>query len=373
MLVQYTEEAKVGAATSTPQIVRLADRQPAADLVAEWRALAASIESSSYFQTPDWVLSWWEHSGRPPTEVALWRDNHGCLEAVAFLSQTRERLHRRIPFAVRLTTNAGSGRPYSADHCGWPVLPHRVPDVQRWIATHPWGTSRLLRHLDPETGVPCVPGGAHRVLTTVCPRLRIPDDPAKLSISSHFRQRMRRSQRELEHAGVAFTWRAPGTVTTEALDILFTVSESRRSLKGSTSFVRADVEDFHRRLIARSGPGRGPAMVIAHRGERPVAAMYGFMWRDTFAIYQGGWDAAWASLSLGSVLVAESIRLAGLNGAKCFDFLRGTEAYKYRFGATDRLDETWLLPSGLGGVVTELKFAGVRMRRGELIRRAQPK
>ena len=373
MLDLYADEADVGAATSTPQIVRLGDEQPAADLVAEWRALAASIASSSYLQTPDWVLSWWEHSGRPPTEVAFWRDHNGCLEAVAFLSQTRERLHRRIPFAVRLTTNAGSGHPYSADHCGWPVLPHRVPDVQRWLATHPWGTSRLLRHLDPETGVPCVPAGAQRVLTTACPRLRIPDDPAKLSISSKFRYQIRKSRRELERAGVAFTWRAPGTLTTEALDMLFTLSESRRSLKGFTSFVRADVEDFHRRLIARSGPGHGPAMVVGHCGEQPVAVAYGFMWRDTFAIYQGGWDAAWASVSLGSVLVAEAIRLAGLNGARWFDFLRGTQPYKYRFGATDRLDETWLLPSGLGGLVTRLKFAGIRMRRGELIRPAQPK
>src|ERR1700747_1942429 len=43
-------------------------------VVAEWRDLAARIDASSFFQTPDWVLAWWEDRGRPPTRIGLWRD-----------------------------------------------------------------------------------------------------------------------------------------------------------------------------------------------------------------------------------------------------------------------------------------------------------
>ena len=43
-------------------------------VVGEWRELAGRVEDSSYFQAPEWVLSWWEDRGRPPTVVGLWRD-----------------------------------------------------------------------------------------------------------------------------------------------------------------------------------------------------------------------------------------------------------------------------------------------------------
>jgi CelD/BcsL family acetyltransferase involved in cellulose biosynthesis len=48
-----------------------------------------------------------------------------------------------------------------------------------------------------------------------------------------------------------------------------------------------------------------------------------------------------------------------------FDFLRGGESYKYRFGATDRVDETWLVPAGLGGLALRAKYeTQARMKRG---------
>jgi CelD/BcsL family acetyltransferase involved in cellulose biosynthesis len=64
------------------------------------------------------------------------------------------------------------------------------------------------------------------------------------------------------------------------------------------------------------------------------------------------------------VLVSETIRLAGSAGAKVFDFLRGAEAYKYRFGATDRVDQTWLVPRGAGGRLLDLRYRVKARRRG---------
>jgi CelD/BcsL family acetyltransferase involved in cellulose biosynthesis len=63
------------------------------------------------------------------------------------------------------------------------------------------------------------------------------------------------------------------------------------------------------------------------------------------------------------MLSSEAIRFAGLNGARCFDFLRGNEPYKYRFGAVDRIDETWLLPRGLGGWILGRKHQLIRAQR----------
>lgn len=352
-----------GHAMREHEVIQLTDAATAAPIENEWRDLASRIEGSSYFQTPDWVLAWWEDAGRPPAEIALWRDASGALEAVVCVTRLRERLVRQLPLMVRITTNLGSGRPHSADHCGWPVLPHRVPEAQHWLATHRWGDALVLRHLDQRTGVPLVPRGARFLLTTACPRMELTGEPGEPVGSPGLRAEVRRWKRKLDALGVSFAWVPPEAMTVAALDTLFTLSDSRRSLKGTSSFIRERSFAFHRALIGRAGPGHGPTMVFALHEGRPIGALYGLVWRDTFCHYQGGWNAAWARLRIGKVLESETIRLAHLHGLRCFDFLRGAEHYKYRFGGVDRMDESWLLPRGFGGWLVSRKYQLLRMQR----------
>jgi CelD/BcsL family acetyltransferase involved in cellulose biosynthesis len=364
MPVQEAAGARRGEHTVTrPEVFALTEVDQLGARVDEWRDLAVRIEGSSYFQTPNWVLTWWEDAGRPPTEIAFWRSTSGVLDAVAYLTQVRERLVHQLPFTVRLTTNTGSGRPHSADCCGWPVMPHRVADVRRWIATHHWGSAIILRHLDRKSGVPCVPPGARLVLTTPRPLLHIVDGCSGVKRSKNFRKHIARCRRRLQELGVSFVWVPPEAMTTDIIDALFALSDSRRSLKGTTSFRREHAAGFHRRLIGWNAAGRGTASVVAVCGGRPVGMEYGFIWGDTFYYYQGGWDAAWEHLSLGTVLVAETICLAQQHGVQYFDFLRGREPYKYRFGAEDEMDESWLVPRGFGGWIIGRKFQVVGLQR----------
>ncbi len=327
-------------------------------LVEHWRDLVART-GGSYFQTPDWVLSWWEHRGRPETEIAVWRSGSGAIEAIACLAKVNERLHHRLPISLRVATNLGSGRPHQADHCGWPVLPHRTADVQRWAGNHSWGNSLLLRHLDPETARKIVPNGARLVWTTRCPRLTLSGNGSELIGSAHFRRHLRQLQRKSEAAGLSFRWVGPEQITSVEIDILFDLHEKRRSLetvKRPSSFVRARSMVFHHMLVDWAGPRRGPAIALAERHGVAIAAWYGFLWCDTFSLYQAGWDPAHAKLCPGTLLLTEAIRLAERNGVRVIDFLRGVEPYKYRFGATDAIDETWLVPRHLSGMVLQQKF-----------------
>ena len=323
------------------------------DLLGGWRRLAAG---GSYFLSPDWVLGWWETLGAGTEgEVAVWRGPSGELEAVAPLGRSRQRLHRRLPVRVTAWTNLGSG-PGAADHCGWPVAAGRAGDVAAWIAAKATRAPLLLRDLDPDTGAPLVPAGARRIATSACPRLGIPADGAAWPPSSSFRKQLRAYARKLERRDVKFRWVACPELTDEHLETIFHLHERRWSATGRPSSFDRSRAGLHRRLIARGGPGRGPAMVLAERDGQAVGALYGFRWGEVFAYYQTGWEPEWADANLGTVLVAEAIRLAGLAGARVFDFLRGAEAYKYRFGATDRVDGTWLVASGMGGRVLDLRY-----------------
>jgi CelD/BcsL family acetyltransferase involved in cellulose biosynthesis len=51
--------------------------------------------------------------------------------------------------------------------------------------------------------------------------------------------------------------------------------------------------------------------------------------------YIGGFDPRFAAFSPGTVLLAHAIEAARAEGAVALDFLRGSERYKYRWGAVD--------------------------------------
>jgi CelD/BcsL family acetyltransferase involved in cellulose biosynthesis len=72
-------------------------------------------------------------------------------------------------------------------------------------------------------------------------------------------------------------------------------------------------------------------------GER-AAGIMGFIYRNDLLVYNSGYDPIrFGAYSPGSVLFARSIQDAITARRRRYDFLRGNEEYKYRFGAHDAL------------------------------------
>jgi CelD/BcsL family acetyltransferase involved in cellulose biosynthesis len=69
---------------------------------------------------------------------------------------------------------------------------------------------------------------------------------------------------------------------------------------------------------------------------RKAATLFNFDYNGRIWVYNSGLDpASFSGLSLGVVITAKAIENAIANGRSTFDFLRGNEVYKYRFGAED--------------------------------------
>nr|WP_095871750.1 GNAT family N-acetyltransferase [Streptomyces sp. TLI_235] len=144
------------------------------------------------------------------------------------------------------------------------------------------------------------------------------------------------------------------------MDTVLALHRLRRAALGRPTTFDEHRRPLHLRLLERSAAatapdGQGPAFCLAEHGGRTVGALYGFRWNGSFAYYQIGWDQAWAPLRLGTVLISETVRACAEQGLHTFDFLRGTEPYKYRFGAVDHHDDTRLLPRGPSGALLALK------------------
>ena len=303
------------------------------------------MDDSSYFQTPDWVVAWWETlAGRPRTRVAAWRDESGRLEALVALSRDRQRLHRRVPLTVRVWANSGSGAGVG-DHTAWLVGDGLGDQVSAWLGATLGRSPLLVRGVAPGWPAQALPSGAREFDSDACPRVALPLAPETGAPSKDFERQLRRFTRRIGRKGVRFDWLAPGELDEPVLRSLFELHAGGR--EGGSFGV--DQLPFHLALTARAEPERGPAGVVARSEDGVVGVLYGFWWRDTFAAYQSGWDRAYARDGLGNLLVLHALELAAERGAATFDFLRGTEPYKYRFGASDRIDRTFLVPRGPAG------------------------
>ena len=69
--------------------------------------------------------------------------------------------------------------------------------------------------------------------------------------------------------------------------------------------------------------------------KKEVAYLLSFHYNDTLYLYNAAYDPDYSSISPGIVAITYCLEDTISRGIKCFDFLRGDETYKYRFGARD--------------------------------------
>ncbi|HEV7367514.1 GNAT family N-acetyltransferase [Arenibaculum sp.] len=160
-----------------------------------------------------------------------------------------------------------------------------------------------------------------------CPEVAL---PARLSRS--MAQNLRTARNRAERAG-GLEAAAGGP---ELLDALFALHGARWREHGGGVLSDARVADFHRAAVpalAASGLLRLYRIAV---GGRTAAVLYGLCAKGRFHYYIGGFDPEMAPIGPGTIAVGHAIDAATAEGAAHFDFLRGREPYKYRWGAVDR-------------------------------------
>lgn len=331
-------------AGATPfDTVILRDAARLRELEPAWWKLFARAPSATPFQSPAWVVPWTEclAAERPVRLVVV---SHGHELMGLLLLVIDQDGNRRI---ARLL---GYGE---SDVLDCLIDPTKVQAVLACF-------SRAMRELTEEldalelTDLPedtalarldlCDARGA----CCICPRIPLDQDfEAYLRtlpswLARNVRQGEARLKRRKEHS--VFAEQASYD---SQLDAFFDLHAARWQSRGLPGVLAdEDVRRFHRRatpeLLAHGLLELSTSFV---EGE-PVASSYVLVRRDA-SLYLSGFDPAFARDSLGSVVIARSIARAIRAGRAHYDFLRGTEAYKYTWGARDR-STTLLTLAGRG-------------------------
>lgn len=307
----------------------LRERDRFAALEPEWWDLWRRAEATP-FGSPAWALPWWDAFSPGELHVLVARrDGRLCALAPFYLDEH------------------GYARPVGVSVSDY----HDAlvdPDTPEALDALADAMARALRMGVTGFELPEAPPGAAAL--KLAPEARIERGeqspcPVLVATASLFdaipaqkRRKLRMAEHRAERAGGGVIARREGDAVMPAFEALATLHALRWAEEGGGVLGDARVLRFHRAALPRLDQA-GLLDLFALEVEGEVAgAYYGLRDARRAYAYLGGYDPRFALLSPGARLMAHAIRAADERGAREFHFLRGAEAYKYEWGATDRMN-----------------------------------
>jgi CelD/BcsL family acetyltransferase involved in cellulose biosynthesis len=352
-------------------------------LKADWEHLFEQNSRHSPFLAWGWVNAWLRHIAGPhELRIACWRDALGELQFVLpLISRTSGRSSGQRNLAL-----VCSYGPECSDHLGCLRVPAHESKIAEISAV---AISRFfdqrhrisLAYLDNAGEYPsrlksALQANGRTVRQTddvVCPTVDLAKswDEHLLKLSRNFRSQIRRHYKRIsEHEQVQF--RAINETDAESFTYeLMQLNRARIREKGEVSSLES--ESF-RNFLAEAVPymaSHGIAwMDVIEDSGNIVGSALNFVHGESVYFYMGGFDEKAKNLRPGTALFALVMMRSISAGYAHYNFLRGAEAYKYRWGAqdilTNRLD---IYAHGLIDGRLQWAIDGARFRARKLVRR----
>jgi CelD/BcsL family acetyltransferase involved in cellulose biosynthesis len=334
------------------------------ELRGEWTELLGQSAADCLFLSWEWLYTWWTHlaAGRQLCLLAVW--DGGTLIGLAPLAVrpwqvTRFRIFRALEFM-------GMG-PVGSDYLDVIIRRGREQDVTEVLATELTRRGALLELSQVKGDVSLTSSLAARIAanewrttkvrTDVCPYVRLAEhswDSYLSVLRSKHRSNVQRCLRHLaSRFDVSFRFVETDAERRAALAELITLHHKRWQARGgSTAFCAPALLAFHEDLSQRALERGWLRLAVLRLDGVPAAAFCGFRYKRWFYYYQSGFDPDYAKYSVGSAIVALTIKSAIAEGADEYDFLHGDEPYKFQWTQSRReLYRLELFPPDVRGLL----------------------
>jgi CelD/BcsL family acetyltransferase involved in cellulose biosynthesis len=305
----------------------------------EWEELRSRSLRATPFQSAAWALPWWHAFGTGVPQVLTLRLGDRLVALVPLFLQREAEGNGRLLLI-------GTGNTDRLDALTEPGFEAAmVKAVAALVAELPKDCTEVdLWQLPPGSPLLRVSPAnwrSHHLEGEPCPVVSLRAMSQRLDdvLPQRFGRKLHQYRRRLARVGAVAVESGEGK-SVEALHELFCelvrlhgAVWSARGQPGGLADAR--VERFHREIIRTTRDQDLLDLYGLRLNGRLVAAYYGF--RDTHGAYYylGGYDGEFASLSVGTLVIAAALEHALERRAVVFDFLRGRESYKYRWGAQD--------------------------------------
>lgn len=319
-----------------PEIEEVTTRAGLEALAPAWHDLWRRASAATPFQSPAWLLPWWRHFGGDDLIVLAVRTLGRLVGVLPLYVYREDRRRKLLPLGIGVSDYCDALLDSAQPHAiACSLLAHLARTTERWDICD-------LQPLSPTS--PLLQAGApefshERFELEPCPVLRLPASAAELEagLPKRIRQNLRYYRRRAERRGaVRFEVARPENLR-ELLEAFFALHGARWARRDLPGLLADEaVRTFHTEAAAALMDLGILRLYGLRLGPRVVATLYGFMAKGRFYYYLGGFAPELGDLSLGTLVIGHAMAQATGEGATEFDFLRGREAYKYRWGARDR-------------------------------------
>ena len=306
-------------------------------LVPRWRAVLDKDPHASVFHTPQYLSTWWSElgAGMQARIVEITSDDGDSI-GIAPLALHPDGVMR---FAGDHDTTDYRG-PISAIEDRDAVAAATIEAAPR----DAW-TSFEMDNLASDGGWPEAFTRAAKAAgydvseergADACPRVGIPGsyEAYLQSLPGKMRHEIQRKARRLVRDAGAYEIRLSTEDTLDDdLERFFAMHRSSDGPKGR--FMHEGMATFFGSFAWMLFSQGWLRIAMLEIDGEPWAGCYAYSHRGVWGVWNSAYDHRRRELAPGMVLMGECIRLAAEEGCHLFDFLRGTEPYKYRFGATD--------------------------------------
>jgi CelD/BcsL family acetyltransferase involved in cellulose biosynthesis len=301
----------------------------------DWRDLWRRTPTTTPFQSPAWLIPWWrEFAPGPLCAGAVFRDGRLVALFPFYAEQTAIGV-RLLPLGVSLSDYLDI-----LIDPGWPAAGRALA---AFVQGGAWSSCCFVE-LPPDAGAALLPTPKncddHIERHSACPVIALRGERDLTGcVPARRRRQLRRARTAAERLGELRIERSE-TESERFLTTLFALHEARWRERGESG-VLADpkVRRFHQAALPRLAAADLARCYTLTLNGRAVAVYYGLRDGARAYAYLGGFDPAFEEASPGAILIGHAIAEAIDEGAREFHFLRGREAYKYSWGATDRWNQ----------------------------------
>jgi CelD/BcsL family acetyltransferase involved in cellulose biosynthesis len=315
--------------TSQPELLSIAP---------EWLQLWRETDHAAPFQSPYWNLAWWHHLNPGGTLAIVTVRYRGELVALApwRLSDGRETGRRVITFMGSGVSDCLDVLCQPGHTIAW--FPEVVQDIMRRLDCYECDLDELSRD-SPLLDVAKDGLADYAERGNVCPVLQLSGvgDSPDGAISRHAARALGYYRRRLARTHWSEIEAANQQNIDYLLSELFRLHHEEWSARGQPGVLCGrEIAEFHR--DAASGLLREGALrlYLLRIDGCSAAVFYGFRGNHSTYYYLGGFAPTFARLNPGTVLIGHAIEQAIHEGSREFNFLRGSERYKYWWGARDQ-------------------------------------
>jgi hypothetical protein len=153
------------------------------------------------------------------------------------------------------------------------------------------------------------------------------------SVEKKQRHEIRRKLRRAEERGVRWYRLEDPAALADGIESMLTLMESDQHKAG---FLKPQMREQMRAAMRAAHANGWLWLAFLEIDGQKAAAALNFDYRNRLWGYNSGVDNRFLEYSPGWVLLAHTLQWAAEHGRSEFDFMRGDEEYKYRFGAFDR-------------------------------------